>query len=95
MQVLDAFHVVKLGTQVVDEVRRRVQQEQLHRRGHRDDPLCKIRGLLRHGLEHLSERQHARLAAGLAGGDPHGEVELAWSCYQQVRAIYAGTASLH
>ncbi|MGW5237744.1 transposase [Monashia sp. NPDC004114] len=25
--VLDAFHVVKLGTQVVDETRRRVQQE--------------------------------------------------------------------
>ena len=44
VQVLDAFHVVKLGTQVVDEVRRRVQQEQLGRRGHRDDPLYKIRG---------------------------------------------------
>ncbi len=34
VQVLDAFHVVKLGTQVLDEVRRRVQQEQLGRRGH-------------------------------------------------------------
>ena len=53
VQVLDAFHVVKLGTQVLYEVRRRVQQEQLDRRGHRDDPLYKIRGLLRHGLEHL------------------------------------------
>ncbi len=30
--VLDAFHVVKLGTQVVDEVRRRMQQETLGRR---------------------------------------------------------------
>ena len=94
VQVLDAFHVVKLGTQVVDEVRRRVQQEQLGRRGHRDDPLYKIRGLLRHGLEHLTERQHARLQAGLLLGDPHGQVELAWSCYQQLRAIYAGTGSL-
>ena len=64
------------------------------RRGHRDDPLYKIRGLLRHGLEHLTQRQHVRLQAGLAAGDPHGEVELAWSCYQQLRAIYAGTASL-
>jgi hypothetical protein len=36
--VLDAFHVVKLGTQVTDEVRRRVQQDTLHRRGHRGDP---------------------------------------------------------
>jgi transposase len=94
VQVLDAFHVVKLGTQVVDEVRRRVQQEQLGRRGHKHDPLYKIRGLLRHGLEHLSERQHAKLQAGLLAGDPHGEVELAWSCYQQLRTIYAGTASL-
>ncbi|MGH3966992.1 MAG: transposase, partial [Mycobacterium sp.] len=31
--VLDAFHVVKLGTQVVDEVRRRVQQDTLGHRG--------------------------------------------------------------
>ncbi len=51
--VLDAFHVVKLGTQVVDEVRRRVQQETLGRRGHKDDPLSlyKVRGLLRRGHE--------------------------------------------
>ncbi len=41
-----------------------------------------------------TERQHARLQTGLAVGDPHGEVELAWSCYQQLRTIYAGTASL-
>src|SRR5688572_30179211 len=33
--VLDAFHVVRLGTQVVDEVRRRVQQDTLGRRGHK------------------------------------------------------------
>ncbi len=71
-----------------------MQQEQLGRRGHKHDPLYRIRGLLRHGLEHLSERQHARLQAGLAVGDPDGEVELAWSCYQQLRAIYSGTASL-
>jgi transposase len=32
--VLDAFHVVRLGTQIVDEVRRRVQQDALGRRGH-------------------------------------------------------------
>jgi hypothetical protein len=41
-----AFHIVELGTQVVDEVRRRVQQEQLGRRGHKDDPRYKSRGLL-------------------------------------------------
>ena len=79
---------MKLGTQVVDEVRRRVQQEQLGRRGHRDDPLYKIRGLLRHGHEHLTPRQLARLDAGLQTGDPDYEVTLAWQCYQQLRSAY-------
>jgi transposase len=89
--VLDAFHVVRLGTAVVDEVRRRVQQATLGRRGHRDDPLYKIRGLLRHGAEHLTDKQRARLDAGLQAGDPDYEVTLAWSCYQQLRAAYAAT----
>jgi transposase len=86
--VLDAFHVVRLGTQVVDEVRRRVQQDTLGHRGHKDDPLYKIRGLLRHGGEHLTDRQRGRLHAGLDAGDPTGEVTLAWQCYQRLRAIY-------
>jgi transposase len=86
--VLDAFHVVKLGTQVVDEVRRRVQQETLGHRGYKDNPLYRIRGLLRHGVEHLTARQQTRLETGLRLGDPHGEVDLAWQCYQQLRAAY-------
>ena len=89
--VLDAFHVVRLGTQVVDEVRRRCQQHTLGRRGHTDDPLYKIRGLLRHGQEHLSQRQRARLDAGLEAGDPTWEVTVAWQCYQQLRSAYAAT----
>jgi len=91
VQVLDAFHVVKLGTQVMDEVRSRVQQDTLHRRGHREDPLYKIRGLLRHGAENLSERQIARLDAALAAGDPDYEVTVAWQCYQKLRSIYHAT----
>jgi len=91
--VLDAFHVVKLGSQAVDEVRRRVQQVTLERRGHKDDPLYRIRGLLRRGVEHLTEKQHARLAAGLAAGDPDGEVEVAWQAYQRLRSIYGSRRS--
>jgi transposase len=89
--VLDAFHVVKLGTQVVDEVRRRCQQATLGRRGQKHDPLYKIRGLLRHGQEHLTARQRVRLNAGLEAGDPGWEVTVAWSAYQQLRAAYAAT----
>src|SRR4051794_36572043 len=86
--VLDAFHVVKLGTQVVDEVRRRVQQDTLGHRGHKDDPLYKIRGLLRRGREHLTDKQTTKLNTGLAAGDPDWEVTLAWHCYQQLRSMY-------
>ena len=86
--VLDAFHVVKLGTQVVDEVRRRVQQDTLGRRGHKDDPLYKIRGLLRRGREHLSDTQVAKLNTCLVAGDPGWEVTLAWHAYQQLRSMY-------
>jgi transposase len=91
--VLDAFHVVRLGTQVVDEVRRRVQQDILGHRGHKHDPLYQIRGLLRHGVEHLSERQQAKLTRCLETGDSDGEVNLAWQCYQQLRSIYHATTT--
>jgi transposase len=86
--VLDAFHVVKLGTQVVDEVRRRVQQDTLARRGHKDDPLYKIRGLLRRGREHLTDKQVAKLNTCLVAGDPGFEVTVAWHAYQQLRSMY-------
>ena len=89
--VLDAFHVVRLGTQVVDEVRRRVQQDTLGRRGHKHDPLYKIRGLLRHGVEHLTARQQAKISRCLDAGDPCDEVNITWQCYQQLRSIYHAT----
>ena len=57
-------------------------------RGYKNDRLYKIRGLLRHGAEHLTDRQHTRLDIALQLGDPAGEVALAWQCYQRLRAIY-------
>ncbi len=50
--------------------------------------LYKVRGLLRHGAEHLTDRQAVRLDAGLTAGDPAWEVTVAWQCYQQLRSIY-------
>jgi transposase len=90
--VLDAFHVVKLGSTALDEVRRRVQQDTLHRRGHKDDPLYRIRRTLLTGVEHLTDRQQARLHRHLPAGDPNGEVRLAWQAYQRLRAIYHATS---
>ena len=85
--VLDAFHVVKLGGQVVDEVRRRVQQDTLGHRGRAGDPLYGIRRTLQIGAEHLTAKQITRLNTKLEAGDPHHEVTLAWHCYQKLRAI--------
>lgn len=70
-----------------------MQQDTLHRRGHRDDPLYKIRGLLRHGHEHLTDRQVAKLNACLEAGDPDYEVTVVWSAYQQLRSAYATKGS--
>ena len=88
VRVLDAFHVVKLANTAVDEVRRRVQQDTLGRRGHRDDPLYRTRRLLTRGQGTLSPRSRAKLTAALAAGDPRGEVEVAWQCAQHVHDVY-------
>ena len=45
--MLDAFHIVKLAGDALDEVRRRVQQDTLGHRGRTGDPLYQIRNLLR------------------------------------------------
>jgi transposase len=86
--VLDAFHVVRRGLKAMEQTRRRVQHEQLGHRGHRDDPLYRIRNVLRAGIEKLSNRQIARLEAGLQAGDPDCEVTIAWRCYQQLRSAF-------
>jgi len=86
--VVDAFHVVKLGTQAVDEVRRRVQQTTTGHLGRAGDPLYRIRTILRAGQEHLTDRQRARLAAAIEADPRHDGVFVAWQCAQQLRSIY-------
>jgi len=86
--VLDAFHVVKLGSSMVDDVRRRVQQETCGHRGRKNDPLYRIRNILRAGKENLTDRQRARLHAAFTTRGEHVEVEVAWSCAQQLRSVY-------
>ena len=83
-----AFHVVKLATAAVDEVRRRVQQDIHGHRGRRNDPLYRIRNVLRAGQEHLTDRQKTRLEAAFTVDDRHVEVEVAWHCAQHLRSVY-------
>ncbi len=93
--VLDAFHVVKLATQAVDEVRRRVQQDIHGHRGRKNDPLYRIRNVLHAGAEHLSDRQRARLAEAIAADERHDEVWIAYQCAQQVRSVYHQDSHAH
>ncbi|GGG60178.1 hypothetical protein GCM10011374_23810 [Kocuria dechangensis] len=86
--VLEAFHVVTLSGQVIDEVRRRVHQDTPGHCGRAGDPLYGIRRTLQIGVEHLTAKQITRLNAEPAVGDPHQEVSLAWRCYQKWRAVY-------
>ena len=93
--VLDAFHVVKLGTQAVDEVRRRVQQDTTGHRGRKGDPLHGIQRLLRAGAENLTDKQLTRLAAAIEANDAHQEVYIAWRCAQDLRAAYRTRDTTH
>jgi len=87
-RVLDPFHVVKLGLDCVDQVRRRIQQDTLGHRGRARDPLYDIRRVLRRRRDRLSPKARARLQAGLIAGDPTGEVALAWTVAQDLMALY-------
>ena len=81
-RVLDAFHVVRLGLDAVDQVRRRVQQQTLGNRGHTHDPLFRIRRLLRHGYEHHTVTSWNRMIAGLEAGDVEQQLQRAWIALQ-------------
>lgn len=90
--MLDAFHVVRLGFAAVDDVRRRIQQEQLRHRGRAEDPLFGIRRLLRRRADHHSPRSWARLLAGLDAGDTRDEqLARTWIAAQDLRLIFTCT----
>jgi transposase len=93
--VVDHFHAVRLANAVVDQGRRRTQQATLGHRGRKRDPLYWIRKLLLTAAEQLTQRGRVRLRAGLAAGDPTGEVAAAWQGKELLRAVYAavGTAA--
>jgi transposase len=91
--VVDHFHAIRLANAVVDQVRRRVQQATLGHRGRKRDRLYRIRRLLLTAAEQLTERGRARLRAGLAAGDPGGEVAAAWQGKELLRAVYRAVGS--
>ena len=87
-QVADPFHVVRLGNDALDDVRRRVQNQTLGHRGRKDDPLYRARKLLVSASENITEAGRNRLRGLLDAGDPYGEVRDAWHAKETLRAIY-------
>ena len=87
-QVADAFHVIRLANDAVDETRRRVQNDTLGHRGRKGDPLYRIRRLLLAAHERLGDAADAKLRGLLAAGDPRGEVRLAWHAKETLRGLY-------
>ena len=87
-QVADPFHVVRLGNDALDEVRRRVQNHTLGHRGRKHDPLYRARKLLVTASERVTDQGRTKLRGLLAAGDPYGEVRDAWHAKETLRAIY-------
>jgi len=77
-----------LANTKLDECRRRVQNETLGHRGHKDDPLYRSRRLLTKADERLDDNGRTKLLGLLEAGDPKGEVRAAWHAKEVVRSIY-------
>jgi len=77
-----------LANSVLDEVRRRVQNDTLGHRGRKTDPLYRCRKLMTLAHERLHDTANAKLAGLLEAGDPKGEVRNAWHAKEVVRSIY-------
>jgi hypothetical protein len=90
IQIADPFHVVKLANFVLDEVRRRVQNDTLGHRGRKTDPLSRCRKLMTLAHQRLDDTANAKLVGLLEAGDPNGEVRTAWhakeSCGRSMRS---------
>ena len=93
--VLDAFHIVKLAGDALDEVRRRVQQDTTGHRGRTGDPLYQIRNLLRASRDRLTKRQQERLSEAFVADEAHISVEVAYHCAQQVRDVFHQDTPAH
>ncbi|MFN8038368.1 MAG: transposase [Acidimicrobiales bacterium] len=93
--VVDHFHAVTLANTASDDVRRRVQHDTTGHRGHKGDPLYRIRRALLVADERLTEERFAWIRAALDAGDPQGEVSAAWVAKELLRDGYAAVDEAH
>lgn len=88
MAVLGDFRVVKLATEAIDEVGRRIQHETRGYRGRNGDRRYRFCNILRVGQEKLTDRRHERLARVGVADQRHTSVEVAWRFSWSVRSVY-------
>jgi transposase len=86
--VADVFHLIRLALQALDEVRRRRQQQIHGHRGHKDDPLFRLRRVLRVAQERLDEDKLVSVFERLAAEDTEDEVAAAWVAVDLLRRVY-------
>lgn len=88
---VDHFHVVKLGNDVVTQVRRRVAWDRHDRRGRKTDFAWAHRLLLLRGYDTLSMRGKSKLNEIFTTDDPTHEIGAAWGVKEQLRRLLACT----
>ena len=87
--VADVFHLIRLALQALDDVRRRRQQQIHGHRGHKHDPLYKLRRILRVGQERLTASTIAKIYDRLRAADTDDELGAAWYAVDLLRRVYA------
>ena len=93
--VVDHFHAIRLASEAVNDVRRRVQQATTGHRGRKGDALYGIRRLLLMTWANLNDKGWDKLRAGLAAGDPDGEIAAVWLAREPLSEVYAASSLAH
>ncbi|MCY7301133.1 MAG: ISL3 family transposase [Ilumatobacteraceae bacterium] len=93
--VVDHFHAIRLASEAVNDVRRRVQQATTGHRGRKGDALYGIRRLPLMTWRNLNDKGWDRLRAGLAAGDPDGEIAAVWLARELLSEVYNAHGLAH
>ncbi|WP_285249471.1 ISL3 family transposase [Pseudarthrobacter sp. fls2-241-R2A-168] len=84
---VDAFHLVKLGNDMLTKVRQRLTQQVHGRRGRSIDPVWTNRRLLLRAGDTLSDRARERLSNVFDTDHATGKLQAAWLVKEQLRAL--------
>ncbi len=85
--MVDHFHLVKLSTDALTEVRRRLTWDLRDRRGRKIDPeWANPRRLLR-AREHLSNKNFTKIRNTIVAEDDTGQLLSAWIAKEELRTL--------